>query len=126
MEENKLQRQNSYSVGSLSEQFPLVAAAYAFRNPQSAQFHSITPSLYSPYDGSQPSDPNTPTQQFGIGTSTMIGSQQPPTYATTVSSIAAANSTPFDAFLCNWYPLFGAGSSDLVGSLFLRPVLCTY
>uniref|UniRef100_A0A915MEH2 BZIP domain-containing protein n=1 Tax=Meloidogyne javanica TaxID=6303 RepID=A0A915MEH2_MELJA len=116
MEENKLQRQNSYSVGSLSEQFPLVAAAaYAFRNPQSAQFHSITPSLYSPYDGSQPSDPNTPTQQFGIGTSTMIGSQQPPTYATTVSSIAAANSTPFDAFLCNWYPLFGAGSSDLIG-----------
>ena len=42
MEENKLQQQNSYSVGSLSEQFPLVAAAaYAFRNPQSAQFHVI-------------------------------------------------------------------------------------
>ncbi|CAK5025199.1 unnamed protein product [Meloidogyne enterolobii] len=115
VDENKLQQQN-YSVGSLSEQFPLVAAAaYAFRNPQSAQFHSITPSLYSPYDGSQPSDPNTPTQQFGIGTSAMIGSQPPPTYATVSSMAAAANSTPFDAFLCNWYPLFGAGSSDLIG-----------
>lgn len=46
-------------------------------------------------------------------------SQPPPTYATTVSSMAsaAANSTPFDAFLCNWYPLFGAGGSDLVGNL---------
>lgn len=122
-----MQQQNAYSVGSLSQQFtPLVAAAaYAFRHPQSSQFQSITPSLYSPYEGSQPSDPNTPTQQFGsvIGTSTMIGcgslSQPPPTYAATVSSMAAAaassNTTPFDAFLWSWHPLFGAGNgSDMI------------
>jgi hypothetical protein len=131
---------STYSVDSLSDHFtPLVAAYASFRHPQivSQQFHNI-PSLYSPYDGSQSSDPNTPTQQFNNSiaeTSSMISSLNlqspqnlsncdglllpPPTYASTISSMAAAvtnNTTPFDAFFWNWPPLFGCtNGNELIG-----------
>ncbi|KAF7634658.1 hypothetical protein Mgra_00005907 [Meloidogyne graminicola] len=153
--ENIQQQQNSYSVSSLSEQFtPLVAAAaYAFRHPQSNQFNSINPTLYSPYEGSQPSDPNTPTQQFAgnnnstimlsslnqqlhnqnlINASSEVGTCNsalpipPPAYAAVSSmAAAAAATTPFDASIFwNWPPLFSCSNgTELVNTFLLFQLL---